>query len=126
MMLSAGFAMNRIAKSFKECFDCIAMYRVSGDSDELLKSAWIYTYGVQNSLEKWNFNPFTAKIYVPDYPQLGRCTIDHLLMMYISSMTQLGIQAGVTDIIDKIVDGGDVFNQYSYLISATMKDKLRP
>lgn len=59
---SAGLALNRLAKTCDECLRCIERYRLTNNFDEIIKAAWLYTYGIQNSLEKWNFNPISAKI----------------------------------------------------------------
>ena len=66
-LFSAGPAMNRLAKACDETLNCLRRFDISGDKDELYKAAWIFTYGVQMSLEKWNWNPFTTKVFIPNH-----------------------------------------------------------
>lgn len=76
-LFSAGPAMNRLAKACDETLNCLRRFDFTGDKDELYKAAWIFTYGVQMSLEKWNWNPFTTKVFIPNHPEFGRIALNY-------------------------------------------------
>ena len=118
--------MNRLAKTFDETLNCLRRFDFSADKDELYKAAWIFTYGVQMSLEKWNWNPFTTKIFIPNHPELGRVALNQVVILILGSIARVSKIIGEEGTIKSILDGEDGFNKYEYLVSQNMKSKIQP
>lgn len=125
-LFTAGPALNRLACACDEAMNCLKRYNFSGDRDELYKAAWIFTYGFQMSLEKWNWNPMTAKIYVPNHFELGRVTLHQIAVLILSSIVRESKKAGEEETINSILDGKYGFHKYEYLVSQNIKSKIRP
>lgn len=125
-LFSAGPAMNRLAKACDETLNCLRRFDFSGDKDELYKAAWIFTYGVQMSLEKWNWNPFTTKVFIPNHPEFGRIALNQVVILILGSLARESKTIGEEGTIKSILDGEDGFNKYEYLVSQNMKSKIQP
>lgn len=125
-IFTAGTALNRLAKACDEAINCLRRFEFSGDKDELYKAAWIFTFGVQMSLEKWNWNPFTAKIYIPNHPELGRIALNQAIILIMGAIVRESEKIGEEDTIQSIIDGEGGFNKYEYLISQKIKSKIQP
>ena len=125
-IFSAGPAMNRLAKACDETLNCLRRFNFSGDKDELYKAAWIFTYGVQMSLEKWNWNPFTTKIFIPNHPELGRIVLNQAIILILGSIARESKIIGEEDTVKSILDGEDGLHKYEYLVSQNMKSKIQP
>lgn len=125
-LFSAGPAMNRLAKACDETLNCLRRFDISGDKDELYKAAWIFTYGVQMSLEKWNWNPFTTKVFISNHPEFGRIALNQVVILILGSLTRESKIIGEESTIKSILDGEDGFNKYEYLVSQNMKSKIQP
>lgn len=125
-LLTAGPAMNRLAKTCSKCLDCIRLYDNNLDFDYIITAAWLYTYGIQNSLEKWGWNPITAKIIIPGYSQLGRVSLHEAIIVILSKIKTIAEENDQIEIIDDIMDEGKLYNHYSYMISTELKNKLKP
>ncbi|MCH5308363.1 MAG: hypothetical protein J1E58_00775 [Prevotella sp.] len=126
-VLKAGFAFNRLAKSLKEILDNLRLYQLNYDIDCLYKAAWIYKFGVADSLEKWNWSLY-AKISIPDYQMLGRITLNEAIMIATSKIVKETNQLSERQqvYIDGIMEGNQAYNDVSHLLSLDIKDKLRP
>lgn len=126
-MLKGGFAFNRLAKSLKEILDNLRLYELYNEIDYLYKAAWIYKYGVMDSIEKWNWSLF-AKISIPDYQMLGRITLNEAHLIVISKIMKK--QSQLTEqqrkYIDDIMEGRQAYYDASYLLSQDIKNKLQP
>ena len=125
-LFTAGLALNRLAKACDETLNCLRRFNFSGDEDELYKAAWIFTYGVQMSLEKWNWNPFTTKIFIPNHPQLGRIALSQAAILILDSIARESEKIGEKDTVNSIIDGEEGFHKYEYLIPSSLKSKLKP
>jgi hypothetical protein len=125
-LFSAGPAMNRLAKACDETLNCLRRFDFTGDKDELYKAAWIFTYGVQMSLEKWNWNPFTTKVFIPNHPEFGRIALNQVVILILGSIARESKIIGEEGTIKSILDGDDGFNKYEYLVSQNMKSKIQP
>lgn len=125
-LFTAGPALHRLAKAYDETLNCLRRFSFSGDKDELYKAAWIFTYGVQMSLEKWNWNPFSTKIFIPHHPELGRIALNQAVILILGSIVRESEKIGEEDTINSIIDGEDGFHQYEYLISQDIKSKIHP
>ena len=125
-LFTAGPALNRLAKACDETMNCLRRFNYSGDKDELYKAAWIFTYGVQMSLEKWNWNPFTTKIFIPNHPELGRIALNQAVILILSSIAQESEKIGDKDTVNSIIKGKDGFHRYEYLVSQNLKSKIQP
>ena len=104
-LFTAGLALNRLAKACDETLNCIRRFNFSGDKDELYKAAWIFTYGVQMSLEKWNWNPFTTKIFI--HPEPGRITLNQTVILVLGSIARESKIIGEKDTVKSVLDGED-------------------
>lgn len=122
-----GLAFNRLAKSLKEILDNLRLYQLYNDIDYLYKAAWIYKFGLIDSLEKWEWSLF-AKILIPDYQMLGRITLNEAIMIVASKIgketTQLTAQQ--QRLVNDIMEGKQAYDDVSYLLSLDIKEKLRP
>lgn len=125
-LFSAGPAMNRLAKACDETLNCLRRFDFTGDKDELYKAAWIFTYGVQMSLEKWNWNSFTTKVFIPNHPEFGRIALNQVVILILGSIARESKIIGEEGTIKSILDGDDGFNKYEYLVSQNMKSKIQP
>lgn len=125
-LFSAGLAMNRLAKACDETLNCLRRFDFTGDKDELYKAAWIFKYGVQMSLEKWNWNPFTTKVFIPNHPEFGRIALNQVVILILGSIARESKIIGEEGTIKSILDGDDGFNKYEYLVSQNMKSKIQP
>ena len=125
-LFTAGPALNRLAKAWDETLNCLRRFNFAGDKDELYKAAWIFTYGVQMSLEKWNWNPFTTKIYLPNHFELGRITLHQVAFSLLGSIARESEKIGEEDTVNSIIDGEEGFHKYEYLIPSSLKSKLKP
>ena len=125
-ILAAGPALNRIATTVDECLKCIEDYLYTKEKDSLLKGAWLFTYGFINAVDKWGFNLFSTRIYIPNRQSLGRLNLNQCMMVILSKLNQLGQEANVESDISDILDGNEVFDSYSYLVSFELKNKLKP
>ena len=125
-LFTAGHALNRLAKACDETLNCLRRYNFSGDKDELYKAAWIFTYGVQMSLEKWNWNPFTTKIFIPNHHELGRIALNQAAILILGSIARESEKIGEEDTVNSIIDGEDGFQKYEYLVSQSIKSKIQP
>ena len=125
-IFSAGLAMNRLAKTFDECFNALRRYNYSYDEDELYRSMWLFVFGVQGSIEKWNWNPFTTSIYIPNHIELGHITINQAIMLFMGNITQNAQICGIDGEILYMIDNDEAFNRHSYLVSIDLKNKLQP
>ena len=125
-LFSAGPAMNRLAKACDETLNCLRRFDFNIIKDELYKAAWIFTYGVQMSLEKWNWNPFTTKVFIPNHPEFGRIALNQVVILILGSIARESKIIGEEGTIKSILDGDDGFNKYEYLVSQNMKSKIQP
>ena len=125
-LFSAGLALNRLAKACDETLNCLRRFNFSRDKDELYKAAWIFTYGVQMSLEKWNWNPFTTKIFIPNHPEMGRIALNQAIFLILGTIDQESKEIGEEDTINSIIEGEECFHNYEYLISQNIKSKIHP
>lgn len=125
-LFTAGSALNRLAKACDETLNCLRRFNFSGDKDELYKAAWIFTYGVQMSLEKWNWNPFTTKIFIPNHPELGRIALNQAAILILGSIARESEKIGEEDTVNSILEGEDGFHKYEYLVSQSIKSKIQP
>lgn len=126
MIFPAGTALNRLAKTCDICLNMISEYQRNRNVDLLLDVAWLYVYGIEKSLEKWNWNPFTAKIIVPNHPEIGRVPIDTVITIITIQLYTLGEMAGIKEQIDKILNDDSTFLHNSCRISEKLKEKLKP
>lgn len=126
-MLKGGFAFNRLAKSLKEILDNLRLYQLYHDIDYVYKAAWIYKYGVMDSLEKWNWSLF-AKISIPNYQMLGRITLNEAHLIVVSKIMKESSQLPEQQqaYIDDIMEGKQAYHDVNYLLSQEIKDKLQP
>ena len=124
-LFTAGPAFNRLAKACDETLNCLTRYKFSRDKDDLYKAAWIFTYGVQMSVDKWHWNPFT-KIYIPNHPEFGRVVLNQIGIILIGSIAEESKKIGEEETIKSIIDGEDGFHKYEYLISQSIKSKIQP
>jgi hypothetical protein len=125
-LFTAGPALNRLAKTCDECLNCISRYKYSSDFDEIIKCAWLYTYGIQNNLEKWNWNPLSTQIFIPNHQELGRVSINQAVMFIVGSISKFADAQGESDLIEDIIEEGESFRKYEYLCSVDLKNKLKP
>lgn len=126
MIFPAGTALNRLAKTCDICLNMISEYQRNRNVDLLLDVAWLYVYGIEKSLEKWNWNPFTAKIIVPNHPEIGRVPIDTVITIITIQLYTLGEMAGIKEQIDEILNDDSTFLHNSCRISEKLKEKLKP
>ena len=126
MIFPAGTALNRLAKTCDICLNMISEYQRNRNVDLLLDVAWLYVYGIEKSLEKWNWNPFTAKIIVPNHPEIGRVPIDTVITIIAIQLYTLGEMAGIKEQIDEILNDDSTFLHNSCRISEKLKEKLKP
>lgn len=120
-IFSAGPALNRLAKTCDECLRCIERYRLTNNFDEIIKAAWLYTYGIQNSLEKWNFNPISAKIFIPNHQNLGRITIYQAVLIILGYISKEAKEWGREELITEIIEMDSAYFKYDYLCSMKLK-----
>lgn len=120
-IFSAGPALNRLAKTCDECLRCIERYRLTNNFDEIIKAAWLYTYGIQNSLEKWNFNPISAKIFIPNHQNLGRITIHQAVLIILGYISKEAKEWGREELITEIIEMDSAYFKYDYLCSMKLK-----
>lgn len=125
-IFSAGPALNRLAKTCDECLRCIERYRLTNNFDEIIKAAWLYTYGIQNSLEKWNFNPISAKIFIPNHQNLGRITIYQAVFIILGYISKEAKEWGREELITEIIEMDSAYFKYDYLCSMKLKKRLKP
>lgn len=125
-IFSAGPALNRLAKTCDECLRCIERYRLTNNFDEITKAAWLYTYGIQNSLEKWNFNPISAKIFIPNHQNLGRITIYQAVLIILGYISKEAKEWGREELITEIIEMDSAYFKYDYLCSMKLKKRLKP
>lgn len=125
-IFSAGPALNRLAKTCDECLRCIERYRLTNNFDEIIKAAWLYTYGIQNSLEKWNFNPISAKIFIPNHQNLGRITIYQAVLIILGYISKEAKEWGREELITEIIEMDSAYFKYDYLCSMKLKKRLKP
>lgn len=126
-ILNGGFAFQRLAKSLKCILDNVHLYHSYHNIDYLYKAAWIYKFGVIDSLEKWNWSVF-AKISIPDYQRLGRITLNEAIII---AASQIG--ASISELteeereyVNDIMAGEQAYHDVCHLLSLDDKDKLRP
>ena len=124
--LFAGLALNRLAKTFDECFNALRRYSINRKEDELFLAMWLFTYGVKGSLKKWHWNPLSTRIYIPNHQEMGRVTIYQATMIFNSSIMDLADRCGIADELTDILDQGETFHAKSYLCSVDLKKKLMP
>lgn len=126
-LLGGGLAFNKVAKSIKYILDNISLYQMYGDIDYVYKAAWLFKYGVIDSIDKWHWSPF-IKIIIPDYHSLGRITLTEV--MHIVSGKIATILKTLADkeanFVQDIIDGGDAYDKVSHLVSTATKNELRP
>lgn len=122
-----GLAFNRLAKSLKEILDNLRLYQLQTDIDYLYKAAWIYKFGLIDSLEKWEWS-LLSKIFIPDYQMLGRITLNEAIMIVASKIGKEKSQLTEQQqrFIDDIMEGKQAYNDVSYLLSLDLKEKIRP
>lgn len=125
-LFSAGPALNRLAKTADVCLNCISTFQITGESDELKKAAWLFVYGIEGSIEKWHWNPITAKVFIPNHQGLGRLNINQVMIIIISKLKNASSNTTIENTIFDILEGGDVFSKYSFLVSEEVKSKLQP
>lgn len=125
-IISAGPAFSRMGKAFDECLQNIALCRITHNVDNLYKAAWIYFYGIQGSLEKWNWQSLRAKILIPNYIEIGRITLNQAILLTLKQIYDLAAILQVESIVTDIIKGGIMYQEKSYLISQYTKDKIRP
>lgn len=125
-LFPAGCALNRLAKTCDVCLNMISEYKRNYNNDLLLDAAWLYVYGVEKSIEKWNWNPFKVKIIVPNHPEIGRVPIDNFFVLIMVQLHVLGEMAGINKQIDVLLNDESVFQHHSYRISQELKEKLKP
>lgn len=125
-LFSAGPALNRVAKTFDECFNALRRYDVTSDKNELRRAMWLFVYGVQGSLEKWHWNPYSASIYIPNHMELGRIKMYQAIMLFMDNISQRAQSCGMDEEITSMIDDEDVLNCYSTLVSRELKNKLEP
>lgn len=125
-LFTAGPALNRLAKACDETLNCLARYNLIGDKDDLYKAAWIFTYGVQMSLEKWHWNPFTTKIFIPNHPEFGRILLNQIVVILLGNIAKESANIGEEEIINSIIDGDEGFRRYEYLVPLSLKSRIQP
>lgn len=126
-LLPRGSALHRLAQTCDECLNCIKEYEQEKNSNELRKAAWLFKYGVSDSIEKWNWNPFTIKIIIPNHPEIGgRIILDKIVMYITCIIYAYAEEEHISQEIGEILDGNTPFNFYSYLIPTKLKNKLNP
>jgi hypothetical protein len=125
-LFTAGTALNRLAKACDETLNCLARYNLIGDKDDLYKAAWIFTYGVQMSLEKWHWNPFTTKIFIPNHPEFGRILLNQIVVILLGNIAKESANIGEEEIINSIIDGDEGFRRYEYLVPLSLKSRIQP
>lgn len=123
---SAGPALNRLAKTFDECFNSIRRYAITHNSEELFRAIWLFTYGIQGSLERWHWNPYSTAIYIPNHIELGRITINQASLIFMSSIMKHANAIGIEDELIELMENEEVFHEKSYLCSIELKNKLKP
>lgn len=123
---SAGPALNRLAKTFDECFNALCRYTITNNSDELFLAIWLFTYGIQGSIEKWHWNPYSTAIYIPNHMELGRVTINQASLIFMSSVMKHANALGIEDELTELTEQGEAFHEKSYLCSIELKNKLKP
>ena len=124
--MSAGPALNRLAKTFDECFNSVRRYSIRNNSDELFLAMWLFTYGIQGSIEKWHWNPYSTAIFIPNHMELGRITINQASMIFMSSLMRHANNLGIGDELIELMENDEVFHKKSYLCSIELKNKLKP
>ena len=125
-IFKGGFAFNKMAKAYKEVFDCLGMYKFSYDVRYVYKAAWIFSNCILASIDKWHWNMF-AGIMIPDYSMLGRITVQEanlIVMGKISSITE-GMADEEQSIVEKILDGQKL-PEIESLVSLSVRKKLLP
>lgn len=125
-LLSSGPALNRLAKTVDECLNCLARFKYTDDNDELYKVAWLFVYGIQNSIIKWHWTADTLKVYVPNHPEIGRRPLNQIIMVLLNKLAKESEEAGIDEIISDIIQEGPAYKEFSYLISEDLKNKLKP
>ena len=125
-IFKGGFAFNRMAKSYKEIFDCFGMYNFSHDIRHIHKATWIYYYCILGSLEKWNWKP-SSKIAIPDYHMFGRIPIHDVNIIVTEKITRITqeLMTNERTIIENIMKGYYIKDVES-LIHQSLKEKLLP
>ena len=56
------------------------------------------------SLEKWNWNPFTTKIFIPNHHELGRIALNQVVILILSSIARESKIIGEEDTIKSILN----------------------
>lgn len=123
---TAGFALNRLAKTFDECFNALHRYSISRNEEELFLAMWLFTYGVQGSVEKWHWNIFSTAIYISNHMGLGRITINQAVIIFMDSIMNFANKLGIEDELTDIMEQEEAFYAKSYLCSVVLKKKLMP
>lgn len=126
ILFTAGPALNRLAKACDETLNCLRRFNFSEDKDDLYKAAWIFTYGVQMSVEKWNWNPFTTKIFIPNHPELGRIDLNQAVILILGTIARESKKIGAEDTVKSIINGDDGFHKFEYLVSQNIKSIIKP
>lgn len=123
----AGLAYNRMAKSIKETLDNLTLYSYNKEIEYLQKSAWIFRYGVYDSIAKWHWNP-SAKIYIPDHQELGMLSLNSVLdsisQDLLNEMKKL--PESQHQFIDDILHAGSAYTEVGKIVPAKTKRRLRP
>ena len=115
-----------MAKTFDECFNSIRRYSITHDSDELFLAMWLFTYGIQGSIEKWHWNPYSTAIYIPNHMELGRIPINQAILIFMSSIMKYANNLGIEDELTELMETGKIFHEKSYLCSTELKNKIKP
>ncbi len=127
IFIKGGFALNRLAKTCKECLDFIIMFKLSKNNDYLIIAAWLYVYGIQSSLEKWGWNPFSVKIYIPNYQHCGRLSLYAAILIILSQISKLSKNDPLLqETINNIINDDKTFIEYSSQNPYELKKKLKP
>lgn len=121
-----GPAFNRMAKAFEECLNSIGVARLFPNPEEAKTAAAIYRYGIESSILKWGWNPFTAKIYIPNYMELGRLRLNEAIMMVMEDISKLARRYNIEEEIENILDNEVEPTSYYRLIPEQVKNKIKP
>lgn len=87
---------------------------------------WLFSYGVQGSIEKWHWNPDSATIYIPNHMELGRITINKASLIFMSSIMKYANELGIEDKLTEMLENREAFHEKSYLCPIELKMKLKP
>lgn len=120
-----GPALNRLAKACDESLNCLLRYDLTKEKDEIYRAAWIFTFGVQMSVDKWHWKPLT-KIYIPNHPELGRLPLAQAGMLILRNVAERARKIGEEEEIKSIINGENAFVEYAKLVSSAIKTKIHP